>query len=111
MRAQSKPITKVHSANPDYNHMTTETIFVIWLCFGIVTAIAAQQKNKSFILWFILGVLLGPFGLIAALLQSPYSPKTHMICPDCGEYVLLSARVCKHCGCRFKVDDKPKQPN
>jgi hypothetical protein len=83
-----------------------DTIVIIWLCFGVVTAIAAARKNKSPLAWFVVGALLGPFGLIAALLQSPYSPKTHMVCPDCAEFVLLDARVCKHCGCKFRSEDK-----
>jgi hypothetical protein len=83
-----------------------EILLFIWVCFGAVTAFAAARKNKPVIWWFIVGVLFGPFGLVAALLQSPYSPKTHMVCPDCAEFVLLDARVCKHCGCKFQSEDK-----
>jgi predicted amidophosphoribosyltransferase len=50
-------------------------------------------------------LIAGPFAFLAALLISPFSPSTHKICPDCSEFVLLNARVCKHCGCRFKSDE------
>ena len=33
------------------------------------------------------------------------TPKTHMRCPDCKEYVLKEANICKHCRCEFEVDD------
>lgn len=29
------------------------------------------------------------------------SPATHVKCPDCREFVMRDARVCKHCGCRL----------
>jgi len=28
-------------------------------------------------------------------------PATHVKCPDCREFVLKEAAVCKHCGCRL----------
>ena len=31
------------------------------------------------------------------------SEATHKKCPDCAELVLIDARVCKHCGCKFKA--------
>lgn len=35
--------------------------------------------------------------------QSPDKPRpsTHVKCPDCKEFVLKEASVCKHCGCRL----------
>ena len=34
------------------------------------------------------------------------------ICPDCREYVLLDAPVCKYCGCALAIDrsQTPDQP-
>ncbi len=29
------------------------------------------------------------------------TPQTHVKCPDCKEFVLKEASVCKHCGCRL----------
>lgn len=29
------------------------------------------------------------------------SPYTHVRCPDCKEFVLKEAKVCKHCGCKL----------
>lgn len=29
------------------------------------------------------------------------SPDTHVRCPDCRELVLMTARTCKHCGCKL----------
>ena len=27
--------------------------------------------------------------------------ETHIKCPDCREFILKDARVCKHCGCKL----------
>ena len=29
------------------------------------------------------------------------TPETHIICPDCKEFIKKEARVCKHCGCKL----------
>ncbi len=35
-----------------------------------------------------------------AKLNEP-DPRTHLKCPDCREFVLREASVCKHCGCEL----------
>lgn len=44
---------------------------VIWILFGIISMVAAQKKGRDGCGWFLLGVLLGPFGFILALLSDP----------------------------------------
>lgn len=48
-----------------------EGAVVIWILFGIISMVAAQKKGRSGCGWFLLGVLLGPFGFILALLSDP----------------------------------------
>jgi hypothetical protein len=38
--------------------------FAIWVLCGIASSYIAGQKNKSSGLWFVLGILLGPFALL-----------------------------------------------
>lgn len=79
----------------------------IWILFGCVAAVIANGKGRSGCGWFILGCLLGPISLIVAALPStvtgiaPPTPETHVKCPDCREFVLRDAKVCKHCGCKL----------
>ena len=62
------------------------------------------------IIVLILAVLAGAVSLGVWLLvriakkDEPNSASggTHKKCPDCAEYVLIEARVCKHCGFRFE---------
>lgn len=52
---------------------------IIWLFFGLVSMSIAGSKNRSGCLWFLLGLLLGPFSLVVALLPScrPYGGNRH----------------------------------
>jgi len=65
-----------------------------WFAFGFVTAVAAARKGKSVPGWFVLGMIFGPFALIAILLASPYSPRPSHIGRDDTQWpcAMLPAR-------------------
>lgn len=44
-----------------------ELVF-IWVAFGVVTAIAASQRGRSAVGWFLLGILFSFFALIVVLI-------------------------------------------
>ena len=95
---------------------------LIWLCFGIAAAIVASNKNRSGFGWFLLGILLGPFGLIFALVVAkierppdPYTPLPALtadqfidqqtkLCPHCAETIKLAAKKCRFCLETFDPD-------
>lgn len=90
----------------------------LWFLFGAVALVIANSKERSGCGWFLVGCLLGPFGLVVAALPSlkrdPNAPtaRTHVKCPDCAELIRIEARVCKHCGCKLTsggVPDGKKQ--
>lgn len=35
--------------------------------------------------------------------------KTHVVCPDCKEFVRIGAVVCKHCGCKFAETEQTRR--
>lgn len=65
----------------------------VWLMCGIIAAMIGASKGEG-CASFALGVILGPFGIIIALLSKGNQKK----CPFCKEYVQKDAIVCKHCG-------------
>jgi hypothetical protein len=50
-------------------------LMVVWILFAIGAAIAASNKGRSGIGWFLLGIPLGPFALLFALLVAYKQPK------------------------------------
>jgi len=79
----------------------------IWLIFGIISAIIGSNKGRSGCGWFIVGVLLGPLGIIMALVVSKNEDKITRnfieggdmkACHYCQESIKVNAIKCKHCG-------------
>ena len=47
---------------------------IIWIGLGVVTALAAQARGRSFAAWLAIGCLTGIFGLIAVLVMENLKP-------------------------------------
>lgn len=86
-------------------------LLFFWALCGVLAAVIANQRNGSAALGCVIGVLLGPIGiLIACFIGSPTSPPPRTQdegprkrCPDCAEWVLPEARVCRHCRHEFQA--------
>jgi hypothetical protein len=81
----------------------------VWIGSAILTAVVAGRKDRSVLLWLVLGGIFSLFALLVVAClpsldersEAGPSPKTHVKCPDCRELVLKDARVCKHCSCKL----------
>lgn len=83
-------------------------IFLFWLAFSFAVAFIAGYRGRSGFVWFFLSVLLSPLlSLLLVLvlkdLTNEPNGTSHVKCPDCREFILKDARVCKHCGYRLLV--------
>ena len=90
-------------------------VVAFWILCGIASAAALSRYNKAGI-GCLLGTLLGPIGIIIALIMrsdarqnqeeaSHAAPAREQEqrgseheCPYCAELILSRATVCKHCG-------------
>ncbi len=83
---------------------------LVWLACGVASALVASSKGRSGTGFFILGVLLGPLGLLGAGVAGKASaePSPREIkaglqsgdlrkCPHCDQPISAAAKVCRYC--------------
>ena len=84
-----------------------EVLLVLWLLCGVAGGLILSNKGRSGCGGFALGFLLGPIGLVIALvmqtdhkeLESRSLTAGEMRkCPSCAELVRAEARKCRFCG-------------
>lgn len=80
---------------------------VVWLVCGLIAGSIANEKGRSGCGGFALGFLLGPLGIIWALVMRKDQSKVDSEslksgkmkkCPACAELVKAEATKCRHCG-------------
>jgi hypothetical protein len=66
--------------------------FIVWILCGVVAAFIGAKKGVA-TAGFIVGFLLGPFGILIAL----FSKGDRRSCLYCKEWIHKDATVCPHC--------------
>jgi hypothetical protein len=64
--------------------------FVIWVLFGVASAVVAKIRKGNVRIWFGLGTLLGPVGFALAFTSGDR-------CPGCKQRVSFRATECPYC--------------
>jgi hypothetical protein len=81
------------------------TVLIVWLIFGIAAALLAHERNGQAAGGFMLGVLLGPIGLLIVAAVARPQPETlpplktpnTRPCPSCAAAIPALARSCQFC--------------
>lgn len=71
---------------------------IFWILFGIGAAIVAKNRGANGLKWFLLGCLLGPFGILFAFFSGGKR------CPFCMSKIHKDAIVCPKCQRNFPGD-------
>ena len=80
-----------------------EQLVLWWFIFGIAAGVvtAARSQNAlGFVPGFLIGVILGPIGLLISFFIKPTKAKLmkgKRECPFCREALDVRATVCPHC--------------
>ncbi len=73
-------------------------VLLFGLIGAVIVAMIADHKGRNVMGWFVFGLVLWPFALVAIFLEDNGSPdKSRLPCPHCAELVLAKAKVCPHC--------------
>lgn len=75
-------------------------LVVLWIISAFIAAAIGGRKGEAG-LGFLVGAILGPLGIVFALLSSG----NRVPCPQCHELMHKKAAVCPHC--RTPVAAKP----
>jgi hypothetical protein len=98
----------------------------IWLICAVICAAAASARGLNGCLWSVLGFLLGPLGVLMALLwptpqkvitvvqhrspialQGETEPGEQKLCPFCRSWIPAAASVCRYCQRAIGPDTTP----
>jgi len=84
---------------------------ILWIFFGIGSAMLANNKGNSAFVGLLLGALFGPIGLLISWASSNDDEELrkrrgeNTKCPYCAEYVKDDAIICKHCGKTLRTNE------
>jgi hypothetical protein len=82
-------------------------VFIIILLLGLIPANIAKNKGRSFLGWYIYGVLLFIIALIHSLVmkadkkvveENELADGLMKKCEFCAELIKIEAKVCRFCG-------------
>lgn len=86
--------------------MVEKLLIFVWLVCSVASMFAATGKGRGGFGWFLMGLLLGPFTLLAAMAMPENRAQMDIDaleegerkrCPHCDEIIRVKAVVCRYC--------------
>jgi hypothetical protein len=73
-------------------------IAVVLFFFGLSAGAVGKIKGSSFLIWFLIGLVLPGLGTLAAVLYRFEGKEPPRSCPECGNVMPIYQQVCSRCG-------------
>ena len=73
-------------------------VVVLLFFFGLSAGAVGKIKGSSFLIWFLIGVVLPGIGTLAAVLYRFEGKDPRRACPECGKRLPIYQQVCSRCG-------------
>lgn len=78
---------------------------ILWALLGLIPAVIAQNKGRSFGLWWFYGAMIFIVALPHSIIMSANKDSIEMNerekgkvrCPSCAEFIMEEAKVCRYC--------------
>jgi hypothetical protein len=71
--------------------------WMVTVVFGVVASIIAYGKGRNSLGWLALGMFIGPFALVVAVLPPIEREGMFQRCPACKEVIRAGAGTCRYC--------------
>ena len=73
--------------------------FVLAFFSGLICGIIAQSRGQNGQIWFLVGCILGPLGIVVtAIMLRDAKQQARISCPQCAEMIMPDAKKCRFCG-------------
>lgn len=79
-------------------------LLVLSLAAGVIGAIVADRKGRSWLAWGVICALFPVAILLVVMLPPVYSQGVTKQCPHCGEILRHGAASCKRCGRQLPIE-------
>ena len=79
-----------------------ELTIIFWIMCAIAAAFVAHNRGARGLVWFFLGILFGPIGMIMA-----FASESERKCPHCRSAVYEEATRCHACGEVLPIAETP----
>jgi hypothetical protein len=83
---------------------------IIAVCFGLAGGIVGRIKGSSFVLWFLISMVVPVFGLLAAIAYRFERDELRRRCPRCGRVTKIYDALCTRCGAELDFPDVALAP-
>lgn len=90
--------------------MAGASYLVVAFFFGLAGGFVGRAKGSSFVLWFLISMIVPVIGLIAALAYRWDRDEPRRQCPQCGSLRKIHDAMCTNCGAELEFPDQVLPP-